>query len=135
MSIFGNDFAGIEKLVVCPVPTSLSVSESYTLACRRVNLRGKKFSWVLNCREAYAGNEKLVGEREKIVGTALAQEPEALTSGAPRLKSAPGTRGIVKARIMATLHPLQSFITFNRETGTHRQHRPKRNQTRTLRVK
>lgn len=64
---------------------------------------------VLNCREANAGNEKLVGAREKMVGTAVAQEPVALTIGVEALKSTPGTRGIVMARITPMLSVFQFY--------------------------
>lgn len=70
------------------------------------------------CKDAKAGKEKLVGERENIVGTAVAKGPVALTRGLDMLKEKLGTLGIVNARII----PIA-------------QHTPKRKKTKTLRVK
>jgi len=58
---------------------------------------------VSTCRDAKAGNEKLVYAGAKIVGTAFSHDPVALTSGVSPFNANPGTRGIVNAKITAML--------------------------------
>jgi len=68
-----------------------------------LNFKGRKLLLVSTCRDAKAGNEKLVYAGAKIVGTAFAHDPVALTSGVSLLNANPGTRGIVNPRISAML--------------------------------
>jgi len=114
----GKALAGKVCLAICAVPTNLSVSRSKTWADMLSKLIGMKLLLVLASSEAKAGKEKLAGAREKIVGTAVAQEPVALTRGLSPLKENDGTRGIVNAN-----------------TRPMAMQRAKRNQTRTRRVK
>ena len=79
---------------------------SKTLALRWVNWTGKKLLDVSNCKDAKAGKEKLVGERENIVGTAVANGPVALTRGVAWLSEKLGTLGIVNPRTIAILNKL-----------------------------
>ena len=56
------------------------------------------------CKDANAGNEKLVGERENMVGTAVAKDPVALIRGFAWLNEKVGTLGIVNPKIIAILN-------------------------------
>lgn len=66
-------------------------------------MSGRKLLPVLTCSAAKAGKEKLAGTREKIVGTAFAQDPVALARGVVEFKAKLGTRGIVNARMIPML--------------------------------
>ena len=65
---------------------------------------------VSTCRDAKAGNEKLVYAGAKMVGTAVAHDPVAGTSGVFSLKENPGMRGIVNPRINAMLKTIKSAL-------------------------
>ena len=71
-----------------------------------VNWTGKKLLLVSNCKDAKAGKEKLVGERENITGTAVANGPVAFTRGFAELSVKLGTLGIVNPKTNAILHKL-----------------------------
>jgi len=94
------------------------VSRSKTLALIWLNRTGKKLLVVSNRRDAKAGKEKLVGERENITGTAFANGPVALTRGFPGIRVNAGILGIVNPKINAIA-----------------QHTPKTKKIKTLRVK
>jgi hypothetical protein len=61
---------------------------------------------VSNCKDAKAGKEKLVGERENMVGTEVANGPVALTRGFAVLSEKPGTLGTVNPKIIPILDKL-----------------------------
>ena len=82
------------------------MSRSKTLALIWVNWTGKKLLVVSNRKDAKAGKEKLVGERENIVGTAVANGPVALTRGFAVISVKLGTLGIVNPKINAILDKL-----------------------------
>ena len=60
-----------------------------------------------NCKDAKAGKEKLVGIRENIMGTAVANGPVALTRGFATASEKLGTLGIVNPKTTAILDKLQ----------------------------
>jgi hypothetical protein len=82
------------------------VLRSKTLAVRWLNWTGKKLLLVSNFKDAKAGKEKLVGERENIVGTAVAKGPVAFMRGLSSLIEKLGTLGIVNPRTIAILNKL-----------------------------
>ena len=86
------------------------MSRSKTLAPIWVNRTGKKLLVVSNRKDAKAGNEKLVGERENIIGTAVANGPVALTRGFAGMSVKAGTLGIVNPKINAILINCQSKV-------------------------
>ena len=79
------------------------MSRSKTLALIWVNRTAKKLLDVSNCKDAKAGKEKLVGERENIMGIAVANGPVALTRGFAELSVKLGTLGIVNPKTKAIL--------------------------------
>lgn len=102
--ISGNALAGRVNFPKFPVPTWRFVSRSKTVACRLVNLTGKKLLLVSACKDAKAGKEKLATEGANPVATAVAQDPVALTRGVSTLNANAGTRGRVNAITRATLN-------------------------------
>lgn len=79
------------------------MSRSITLALIWLNRTGKKLLLVSNRKDAKAGKEKLVGERENITGTAVANGPVALTRGFAGMSVKEGILGIVNPKINAIL--------------------------------
>jgi hypothetical protein len=61
---------------------------------------------VSNRKDANAGKEKLVGERENIMGTDFANGPVALTRGFAGMSVKAGTLGIVNPKTNAILNKL-----------------------------
>lgn len=98
-------------------------------------MRGRKLLEVSTCRDAYAGNEKFAGDRENPAGMARAKEPLAGMSGV-WLTEKPGTRGIVKARMIPIL--LVKKIDQQRKASqgrsTHTTASPNRKKTKTFLV-
>ena len=82
------------------------MSRSKTLALSCVYRTGKKLLVVSNCKDAKPGKEKLVGVRENIVGTSVANDPVALMRGCSTLSVKLGTLGIVNPKINAILDKL-----------------------------
>lgn len=76
-----------------------------------MNWTGKKLLDVSTCKDAKAGKEKLVGERENIVWTAVANGPVALTRGVALLNEKEGTLGIVNPRINAILDKSPKYVS------------------------
>jgi hypothetical protein len=101
-----------------------------------LNFTGRKLLLVSTCSDAKAGNEKLVYAGAKMVGTAFAHDPVALTRGLSPLNAKAGTRGIVNPRIKAILKDRMISGKFKDAWGaTYTQMRPNKKKTRTLRVK
>ena len=66
-------------------------------------MSGKKLDDVSTCSSAMPANEKLVGERLKMVGIASFHAPVAFAKGVSVLNANAGTRGMVKARTIPML--------------------------------
>jgi hypothetical protein len=81
----------------------MSVSTSYTVAIRWLNLIATLFPPVSTWRLATAGKEKFAGISENWVGMDALKDPVAAPRGVWEAKAKEGTRGIRTAIRMAAL--------------------------------